>query len=74
MNLIDNVSVTIFILDPCTGKDCSAHGDCIVDATDTTDGYKCICDVGYTGDDCENGKYFLYIWTLVIFIYLSIMI
>ena len=45
----------MFILDPCTGKDCSAHGSCNVDATDTTDGYKCTCDTGYTGDDCENG-------------------
>ena len=53
------------------GKDCSFHGSCSVDSTDRTDGYKCTCDAHYTGNDCEKGKQFLYIWILVTFKYMD---
>ena len=45
----------IIILDPCTGQTCSGKGSCNVDPSDTTKGYNCACDLGYTGDNCENG-------------------
>ena len=44
------------MIDPCTGQDCSGHGTCNVNATDTNDGYACACNRFYTGDNCEIGK------------------
>ncbi len=47
----------LFILDPCDGETCSNQGTCSVNASDTTDGYSCACNVGYRGNDCEIGKH-----------------
>ena len=46
----------MFILDPCINKNCGGKGQCSVDPNDLTDGYKCNCNVGYNGNDCEAGK------------------
>ena len=45
--------------DPCTGQTCSNKGNCIVDAGDTSDGYRCNCNDFYTGNHCENGKFYI---------------
>ena len=42
-----------------------------MDDSDTSDGYACSCNVGYTGNDCQNGKQFLHIGILVSFNYIS---
>ena len=39
---------------PCTNKDCSGHGKCTFDLNNYTDRYKCNCDLGYSGNDCEG--------------------
>ena len=47
--------VNIVFLDTCFGKDCSNRGLCYIDASNT-DGYKCDCNTGYKGKDCEDIK------------------
>ena len=49
-----NCYIYCLFLDPCTNKDCGGHGQCTVDLNNSTDGYKCDCNRGYTGKDCEG--------------------
>ena len=58
-----NVQLIIIanLIDPCTSQTCSGEGICILEPSDTTDGYSCRCNPFYTGDNCENGTLnFLY--------------
>ena len=44
------------------GKNKCVNGTCInVDITEDDRGYKCACDQGYIGENCENGnEYYAY--------------
>ena len=45
----------ILDIDDCVGQTCSSMGTC----TDLVDDYKCECNPGFTGKDCETSNYFL---------------
>ena len=39
-------------IDECANVNCSGRGEC----TDLVNDYKCNCNSGYTGKDCETGE------------------
>ena len=54
------IYIIIFAEDTCGSKNitCGDYGQCVNDDTDT--GYKCYCQPGHAGDNCQIGKYCTY--------------
>lgn len=44
--------------DECLSNPCKNGGTC----QDRLNGYRCICDIGWLGTDCTEGKVFRYIY------------
>ena len=61
-----NLQVTkvyfILVINPCSGLPCKNGGTCI---QPTNNGYICKCPIGYTGNNCELGKW-IYLGSLYI--------
>ena len=44
--------------DECENATCSDNGDNYV-CKDGVNGFQCVCDEGYTGDNCDSGKCYI---------------
>lgn len=44
-------------IDECTFNTCKNGATCM----DLLNDYQCLCDAGYTGKNCESGKYYTFI-------------
>lgn len=48
-----SICITVAEVDPCDGVSCG-HGTCHP-SDDNSNGYKCVCSSGWTGDKCDEG-------------------
>ena len=39
-------------INECAGHPCGSHGTCV----DCVNEFKCVCDLGYSGETCQNKK------------------
>ena len=51
--LYDNMCIEYVDIDECDSNPCQNNATC----NDGANGYTCTCPAGYTGPDCETGKY-----------------
>ena len=53
MCIIINFSHIVSDINYCENVNCTGRGNC----TNGVNTYTCVCEAGYTGTDCETGKY-----------------
>ena len=56
--MLINLRYIIVDKDDCGPNPCQNGGSCI----DAVNGYKCDCKDGYTGDNCQTGEYYYFMF------------
>lgn len=54
-DVVDGMGITQCQVGPCTSTACLGRGVCMA-VTGTASGFTCECNLGYTGDSCDQGK------------------
>ena len=51
------LTLSLCLVDPCQDKPCKNNAVCEISSENSLE-YKCICNLGFTGSNCQTGRVF----------------